>query len=84
MWAWRLLTPSQSVSGLCISGTVYDHVVAKLPLDYSAIGMWMGQGTPTPVRVYRVQIEPTARPPLWRVSAPRTRLVWPRGADPRV
>ena len=43
--------------GLCISGTVYDHVVAKLPLDYSAIGVWVGQGTPAPVRVYRVEIE---------------------------
>ena len=64
--------------GLCISGTVYDHVVAKLPLEYSAIGMWMGQGTPTPVRVYRVEIAPTARPLLRRPGAPHTRMVWPR------
>jgi len=64
--------------GLCISGTVYDHVVAKLPLDYSAIGVWMGQGTPAPVRVYRVQIGSTARPPVRRLNAPHTRMVWPR------
>ncbi len=64
--------------GLCISGTVYDHVVARLPLDYSVIGVWMGQGTPAPVRVYRVQIEQTARPPIRRASAPLTRMVWPR------
>jgi adenylate cyclase len=64
--------------GLCISGTVYDHVVAKLPLEYSAIGVWMVQGTPTPVRVYRVEIAPTARPLMRRPSAPYTRTVWPR------
>jgi adenylate cyclase len=64
--------------GLCSSGTVYDHVVARLPLDYSVIGVWMGQGTPAPVRVYRVQIERTARPPMRRASAPHTRMVWPR------
>jgi class 3 adenylate cyclase len=64
--------------GLCISGTVYDHVVAKLPLHYSAIGVWMGQGTPTPVRVYQVQIEVTARPSIRRASAPHAHTVWPR------
>jgi len=64
--------------GLCISGTVYDHVVARLPLDYSAIGAWVGQGTPAPVRVYRVQIGATARPSVRRPIAPHTRAVWPR------
>ena len=64
--------------GLCISGTVYDHVVAKLPLEYSAVGVWMVQGTPTPVRVYRVEIAPAARPLMRRPSAPSTRMVWSR------
>jgi class 3 adenylate cyclase len=64
--------------GLCISGTVYDHVVAKLHLDYSAIGVWVGQGTPAPVRVYRVQIDPTARPLIRCASAPHTHMLWPR------
>src|SRR5262249_23562609 len=64
--------------GLCISGTVYDHVVAKLPLDYSAIGVWMGQSISAPVRVYRVQIGPPARPSIRRLSAPHMRMVWPR------
>ena len=64
--------------GLCISGTVYDHVVAKLPLDYSAIGVWMGQGTPTPIRVYRVQIGPTARPSIRRARISYTPAVCPR------
>ena len=62
--------------GLCISGTVYDHVVAKLHLDYSAIGVWVGQGTPAPVRVYRVQIDPTARPLIrCRQSTPHAHSV---------
>jgi class 3 adenylate cyclase len=64
--------------GLCISGTVYDHVVAKLPLAYSAIGGWMGQGISAPVRVYRVQIGPPARPLIRRPSAPHMRMGWPR------
>jgi adenylate cyclase len=64
--------------GLCVSGTVYDHVVARLPLEYSAVGVWMGQGTSTPVRVYRVQIAPPARPLIRRPNAPYTRMVGPR------
>ena len=64
--------------GLCISGTVYDHVVAKLHLDYSAIGVWVGQGTPAPVRVYRVQIDPTARPLIRCARVSHTHIVWPR------
>jgi hypothetical protein len=38
----------------------------------------MGQGTPAPVRVYRVRIEATARPSIRRLSTPHTRMVWPR------
>jgi class 3 adenylate cyclase len=64
--------------GLCISGTVYDHVVAKLPLDYSTIGVWMGQGISAPVRIYRIQIGPTAGPPIQRARAPHIGVGWPR------
>src|SRR5262249_6085996 len=64
--------------GLCISGTVYDHVMTKLPLEYSAIGVWMGQGVPAPVRVYRVQIGATARPLIHRARTPHTHAAWPR------
>ena len=42
--------------GLCISGTVYDHVATRLPLGYSAIGVWVSQDMSTPVWVYRVQV----------------------------
>jgi hypothetical protein len=64
--------------GLCISGTVYDHVMTRLPLEYSALGVWIGQGTPAPIRVYRVQIEPTVRPPIRRVRAQYSHVTWPR------
>jgi class 3 adenylate cyclase len=64
--------------GLCISGTVYDHVVAKLPLDYSAIGVWIGQGTAASIRVYRVQIGPTIRRSIRRARTPYTRAMCPR------
>src|SRR3989442_4022152 len=64
--------------GLCISGTVYDHIVATIPLEYSAIGVWMGQGTPAPVRVYRIRIGATARLSIRRLSAPHARMLWPR------
>ena len=64
--------------GLCISGTVYDHVVAKLHLDYSAIGVWVGQGISAPVRVYRVQIDSTARPFIRCARVSHTHIVWPR------
>src|SRR5262245_25763652 len=63
--------------GLCISGTVYDHVGAKLPLHYSAIGVWMGQGIPTSVRVYQVQTGVTAKPSIRRASTLHIRTVWP-------
>ena len=64
--------------GLCISGTVYDHVAAKLPLAYSAGGVWVGQSTPVPVRIYRVQIAPIARLSMRRPSASHTPIVCPR------
>jgi len=64
--------------GLCISGTVYDHVMTRLPLEYSALGVWIGQGTHAPVRVYRVQIEPTVRPPIRRLRAQHGHVAWPR------
>lgn len=64
--------------GLCISGTVYDYIMTRLPLEYNALGVWIGQGTHAPVRVYRVQIEPTVRPPLRRVRAQHGHAPWPR------
>jgi len=64
--------------GLCISGTVYDHVMTRLPMEYSALGVWIGQGTPAPIRVYRVRIEPIVRPPIRHSRAQHGHATWPR------
>jgi class 3 adenylate cyclase len=62
--------------GLCISGTVYDHIMTKLPLDYRPLGAWVGPDMPTPVQVYRVQVEAPARLPGRRAGAHHTRTAW--------
>jgi class 3 adenylate cyclase len=64
--------------GLCISGTVYDHIMTRLPLDYRPLGAWVGPDTPAPVRVYRVQVGATVRPPGRRARAHHTWMAWPR------
>ena len=47
-------------SGICISGTAYDHVKNKLDLGYEYLGEQTVKNIPEPVRVYRVLIEPEA------------------------
>src|ERR1051325_3704144 len=46
-----------SPGGICISGTVYDHVENKLPLTYDYQGEQTGKNIAKPVRVYRLQVE---------------------------
>jgi len=46
--------------GICISGTVYDHVKNKLPLGYEYRGEQTVKNISEPVRVYRVMMEPEA------------------------
>jgi len=46
--------------GICISGTVYDHVKNKLPLGYEYRGEQNVKNISGPVRVYRVLMEPEA------------------------
>jgi adenylate cyclase len=43
--------------GICISGTVYDHVENKLPLQYAYQGEQTVKNIAKPVRVYRVELE---------------------------
>src|ERR671923_530333 len=42
--------------GICISGTVYDQIATKLPLEYEFLGEQTVKNI-RPVRVYRVQTE---------------------------
>jgi adenylate cyclase len=43
--------------GICISGTVYDHVENKLPLQYTYQGEQAVKNIAKPVRVYRVGVD---------------------------
>jgi adenylate cyclase len=46
--------------GICISGTVYDHVKNKLPLGYEYRGEQPVKNIAEPIRVYKVLMEPEA------------------------
>jgi adenylate cyclase len=46
--------------GICISGTVYDHIENKLTLGYKYLGEQTVKNIVKPVRVYRVLMEPEA------------------------
>jgi TolB-like protein len=50
--------------GICISGTVYDHIGNKLSLDYEDLGEQTVKNISKPVRVYRVRLEPKSSAPL--------------------
>jgi adenylate cyclase len=57
--AARLESLSEA-GGICISGTVYDHVENKLSLGYEYLGEHQVKNIAKPVRVYRVLMEPEA------------------------
>ncbi|NIS72701.1 MAG: hypothetical protein GTO12_28315, partial [Proteobacteria bacterium] len=42
--------------GICISGTVYEHVKDKVALGYESLGEHTVKNIPEPVRVYRVPV----------------------------
>ena len=44
--------------GVCISGTVYEHIKSKLTLRYEYLGKQRIKNIVGPVKVYRVMIEP--------------------------
>src|SRR4030067_1638288 len=44
--------------GICISGTVYDHIENKLTLGYEYLGEQTVKNIAKPVRVYKVLTEP--------------------------
>ncbi len=43
--------------GICISGTVYDHVKSKLALSYEDLGAQTVKNIAEPVRIYRVGLD---------------------------
>ena len=44
--------------GVCISGTVYDHVENKLNVNFDDLGEQSVKNIPNPVRVYQIKMEP--------------------------
>jgi sulfatase modifying factor 1 len=43
--------------GICVSGTVWDHIHGKLSLGYVDIGEQTVKNIPRPIRAYRLQID---------------------------
>ncbi len=43
--------------GICISGTVYEHIKNKLPLEYTYMGEQSVKNIKEPVRVYQVKMD---------------------------
>ncbi len=54
--------------GICISGTVYEHIKKKLPLDYDYLGEKFVKNITEPVRVYQVKMD--AKPGVPELSKP--------------
>ena len=62
--------------GICIAGSVYEQIKAKLALGYEDLGAQTVKNIAEPVRVYRVQMEPGAAAPRGR-RAPWKPWPWP-------
>jgi adenylate cyclase len=61
--------------GICISGTVHDHVKSKLALDYEDLGPQQVKNIVRPVEVYRVMLDSTTAVVRGRAQpATRTRM----------
>ena len=49
--------------GICITGTVYDHIKNKLAFGYAYVGEQTVKNIKDPVRVYRVSMDPSKNVP---------------------
>jgi adenylate cyclase len=56
--------------GICISGTVYEHIGNKLPLKYDYLGVHTVKNIAKPVRVYSIPMEYEAPPPSQKLPPP--------------
>ena len=62
--------------GICISGTAYDQVEAKLPYGYVALGEQRVKNIARSVRVYRVRADAEAAAAAQPARAGRARARW--------
>ena len=63
--------------GVCISGTAYEHLKAKVDVGYADLGEQQVKNIEKPVRVYRVLLEPEAAGKVigkGRLGRPRRQL----------
>jgi adenylate cyclase len=52
--------------GICISGTVHDHIGDRLPYDFEDMGEQSVKNIARPVRTYRIQLDAEAKAPSAR------------------
>jgi len=56
--------------GVCLSGTAFDEVEGKLPLQFESIGEQPVKNIAKPVRAYRVRVDPTGATITYRTGSP--------------
>ena len=62
--------------GVCISGTAYEHLKAKVDVGYADLGEQRVKNIETPVRVYRVLLEPGSAGTLIAESPEKPKAWW--------
>jgi adenylate cyclase len=65
--------------GICISGSAYEQIENKLPLDYEYLGEHTVKNIKKPVRIYRAAMEPDAAVAPSKADKPGKKL-WQRVA----
>src|SRR5438105_15501740 len=63
--------------GICVSGTVRDHIGDRLDLAFDDLGEQALKNIARPVRVYRVQFAKTERTPIISVAESQPMLALP-------
>ena len=70
--------------GICISGTVYDHLKFNIPVSYEALGEVKVKNIEQPIRVYRIHLDGGDTAPPQKAAGkrpgPRTRILGGIGA----
>ena len=69
--------------GICISGTVYEHIENKLPLKYDYLGEHAVKNITKPVRVYSIPMEYPSLPLKLEVSS-TNRMDFPLPEKPSI
>ena len=62
--------------GVCISGTAYEHLKAKVDVGYADLGAQQVKNSEKPVRVYRVLLEPGSAGTLITEASKKRKSQW--------